>query len=1806
MPTTRAMAKQAFVTSDDKENEIGHSLRKKPVRRANTKTASAKAKGRKATQQEEAAWPLSPKKVTQTSHARTRQTQSELTGAKITILVDNNNGPVKARRAATRQAAGTQPASAPDFDLEQRSRPQAPKVRQTRKNNAAQGGTKYYDPADVHNEPAAKRLSLQTSPAVDRNCPEDRIATSPSNNGTPGQGTPRRSLAGTPMENKTISMPARHRFAPQYQIDITSTDLDALSDDELCGPKTPLHRFTSKAISPERNACASNIGPEQVHRRSSITLSVNTFKTPQKEMLVYRMGENQPQTTKVPLKPADTSLPRRPMSVTRGSSVAYVFHPLPKASRVHSPLKGPYQWPVTPSDEEDDPIDDDERASVASSRKSSGSRSNAGSRPNTPGSRRSTITPQVRERFTQLFLSGSDEDTEDDDEDESVADYFPHLRQTDASGSVAAAEFEPEAESEESEDDLDADLEDDLVQHNSALTSEEGSLCDESADLSEDTPQLPSGIFESTPSYIAPDVSRLALESSPASEDELAGTPTLTRLSHLTSSSIGSTPRRRVSFNLGGGEISNDLLQTPKSRPRLSNFRTPHMRSALEEFDDASLITPGAEVPYGTLDRERTICIDPSLLSSQDTEPLSPRKDSVQTNECDFDISTKPIPTLQSKTVSGQMAPLIASPKTTRNHEARLSLLLNTDGLVEDDQDDEDTWLADGDTTVLMKRTDTHQEQATVGAEGTGPSDESQVDDSSVVDGSVLHNTTTNHVNFPTALAQSLFDPSFLEEDTTPHYALPTVSSDIRRKSMPMLSSHTPKSNTSRPRTAETNVKSTATPSQFAKLWLDRQDQPSAPPSRRQSMLSVTASASTAQLLPSSLPRAISSLPLRKRASVQSVRDSYVDPATPIMSATAPRPRCYTPSSVVASLKMASAKPTPVPVSPPRKLSSPKKTISPRNVQTPARATPSSTRNGAFTPHPNAPLRGVVAYVEVFTCSALPASASFVTSLQRLGAKTVKTFTDNVTHVVWKDGSPATLAKVKSARREGRDIAIVGSRWVVECDSLGERVDESREEFVVDMDGMIGGQRRRKSLEPKALTALNGPTLTPGRSRSSRMSVASEAWAESPMKGGSHEDHMPFSDDEDEWFEETPVRERSQLDAPGSVPVQRIQRGGVILSLPSTASSHPIKMAVLPAALSLPLAVSSLAYLNAKTNFTQDAGLLKNMVVGAIKTLRACKHGRVNMFYNLEEHALSSKKANHPFLVVPPQLPKDVISSSVEEVKSLKGEEWTYREAYDIVLKYAQWLKEEHGIKKYDIVALDCGNKPVFVFVWFALWSLGARPAFINTSLRGESFLHCVKTSSSKLLIVEDDLKDTLTSEVTSELSKLNVPSVILDSTLHSHVLTLKGHRACDDCRSGIEPTDMAMLIFTSGTTGLPKPAVLTWKRYHGTTHSIYPHLEFRSTERYYTALPLYHSSASMLGLGPVLASGTTLILSPHFSPRTFFPSLVATRATSVQYIGEMCRYLLTSPPTPFDTAHTVERFFGNGIRPDVWLPFKSRFAIPQIAEFYGATESPASTFIKSRNNFGEGAIGRRGLLVSLLTGSQSILVRHDVETGEPVRDATTGLCVRCAPDEPGELLGWVDPANIKEKFAGYWGDEAAGQNKILRDVLKKGDAYFRTGDLIRTDKEGRSFFVDRVGDTFRWKGENVSTGEVEKVLAGAEGVGEVVVYGVQLPGHDGRAGCAAVLFKGEGEVSDATLEKLGAYVKERLPRFAWPLFLRRVKGLDTTGTSKYQKQGLRTQGVDPAKTGSDEVWWLQGGTGGYRRFGDKEWKGVVAGQTRL
>lgn len=328
------------------------------------------------------------------------------------------------------------------------------------------------------------------------------------------------------------------------------------------------------------------------------------------------------------------------------------------------------------------------------------------------------------------------------------------------------------------------------------------------------------------------------------------------------------------------------------------------------------------------------------------------------------------------------------------------------------------------------------------------------------------------------------------------------------------------------------------------------------------------------------------------------------------------------------------------------------------------------------------------------------------------------------------------------------------------------------------------------------------------------------------------------------------------------------------------------------------------------------------------------------------------------------------------------------------------------------------------------------------------------------------------------------------------------------------------------------------------------------------------------------------------------------TKADGIHYIGEMCRYLVSSAPTPYDRAHKVRFAYGNGMRMDVWQPFKDRFNIGTIVEFYGATEGTAACFVHSRNDYLRGSIGRQGALVRNLMQT-FIIAKHDHATDAPFRDAKTGYFAKCKTNEPGELIHPLDPSNISEQYQGYFGNDKASMSKILFDVFKKGDAYYRTGDIVRRDAEGRIWFTDRVGDTFRWKSENVSTAEVSEAVGSHPEVKEANVYGVQLPNHDGRAGCAAIVVSGE-KLNNALAKDLVDHARKRLPRYAVPLFLRLMKEVEVTGTLKHQKVALRNQGVDPDKLGDDEVFWLQPGAERYEKFSQKDWHRICDGAAKL
>lgn len=636
----------------------------------------------------------------------------------------------------------------------------------------------------------------------------------------------------------------------------------------------------------------------------------------------------------------------------------------------------------------------------------------------------------------------------------------------------------------------------------------------------------------------------------------------------------------------------------------------------------------------------------------------------------------------------------------------------------------------------------------------------------------------------------------------------------------------------------------------------------------------------------------------------------------------------------------------------------------------------------------------------------------------------------------------------------------------------------------------------------------------------------------------------------------------------------------------------------MPIAIVGPALLAGAAWLNAKTQFSYDLRLARALVSSQVKIGLEEKRDHISVFYNLEKHAMTKSTADHAFLMY-------------------QGKTWTYKEAYDIVLKYGTWLKTEYGTVPKEVVAMDFMNSPVFVFLWLGIWSLGATPAFINYNLTGDPLLHSVQTSTARLLFVDENIKPRFSKDIIDTLESGNardgkgpVQTVFFDATLEEKIMGTEAIREPDSLRSAVR-LDMALLIFTSGTTGLPKPATVTWQKIRLMASFMPPWFGLAKSDRYYTCMPLYHSSAALPGLCASMVTGSTLVLGRRFSTTTFWNEVRQHDATVIQYVGETCRYLLADKPRydpvtgeNLDRVHHVTKAFGNGLRPDVWERFKERFGIETIGEFYGATEGVSATWNLSSNKFSSGAIGRNGPFTSVFVRRQLAIVEVDWTNELPLRyPPKQNLCRQVKRGEPGELMFKVDPADIHSKFQGYFNNSSATESKIFRDVLVKGDAYCRSGDVVRWDSEGRWWFCDRIGDTFRWRGENVSTAEVSSVLGTHPHIHEANVYGVEVPNHDGRAGCAALLFDTE-DVSEGLLDTVAAHAQSNLPKYAVPLFLRIVNGYQKTGNNKQLKAVLRGEGISPEKTAADKVYWLMKGR--YERFGEKEWEALSQGRARL
>jgi fatty-acyl-CoA synthase len=507
----------------------------------------------------------------------------------------------------------------------------------------------------------------------------------------------------------------------------------------------------------------------------------------------------------------------------------------------------------------------------------------------------------------------------------------------------------------------------------------------------------------------------------------------------------------------------------------------------------------------------------------------------------------------------------------------------------------------------------------------------------------------------------------------------------------------------------------------------------------------------------------------------------------------------------------------------------------------------------------------------------------------------------------------------------------------------------------------------------------------------------------------------------------------------------------------------------------------------------------------------------------------------------------------------------SYRELSRRCNQYARWGLDQ-GFKAGDTVCLMMANCAEYMPIWLGLTRIGVIVALINNNLAGDALAHSITIVAPRAVIAGAEVASRLTA-VRARLPAGLLCRVYGQSSedlapLSPEVALWAGEalRESECAPPAIEAT--ALYIYTSGTTGLPKAAKVSHYRVMQWSHWFAGLMDTQPSDRMFNCLPLYHSVGGVVATGATLVGGGAVVIRARFSASDFWRDVREERCTLFQYIGELCRYLLNSPPQDDETAHALRIACGNGLRPEVWEPFQKRFKIPRILEYYASTEGNFSLYNC------EGRPGAIGKIPSFLAHRLPVaLLRFDVERGEPWRNAE-GYCVRCLPDEVGEAVGLIPGAGkeLAGRFEGY-ADAEASARKVLRNVFKEGDSWYRTGDLMRRDESGFYYFVDRVGETYRWKGENVSTAEVLTALTASPGVLDGVVYGVTVPGADGRAGTAALLVD-----SNFDLAAFRADAAARLPAYARPVFLRLLQSIEATGTFKPRKQDLVQSGFDPGR----------------------------------
>jgi fatty-acyl-CoA synthase len=511
---------------------------------------------------------------------------------------------------------------------------------------------------------------------------------------------------------------------------------------------------------------------------------------------------------------------------------------------------------------------------------------------------------------------------------------------------------------------------------------------------------------------------------------------------------------------------------------------------------------------------------------------------------------------------------------------------------------------------------------------------------------------------------------------------------------------------------------------------------------------------------------------------------------------------------------------------------------------------------------------------------------------------------------------------------------------------------------------------------------------------------------------------------------------------------------------------------------------------------------------------------------------------------------------------TFEGRTVTYGEMDAIANRFAHWGKSLN-LRRGQTVALFMPNRLEYFCIWYGLSKIGVVTALINNQLAGLPLAHCLNISGASHIIVDAETSPVF--EAARSLVEKPLQQWVLGPAHGDQRDLAQALKSCSQLppdrsvREDMRARDTCLYIFTSGTTGMPKAARITHVRAQLYMRGFAGATGARASDRIYVTLPLYHATGGLCAMGAALLNGGSVVLKKRFSASHFWREVREEGCTMFVYIGELCRYLVNQPPSEDEAKHKIRLAFGNGLRPDIWPVMKARFRIPDILEFYGSTEGNVSLF-----NF-DGRTGAIGRAPKWLRKRFNVrLVQFDVETEQPVR-GMNGLCIEAGPGQIGECIGKIGH-DARSEYSGYV-DKSATEKKVLRDVFEKGDAWFATGDLMKSDSDGYLYFVDRIGDTFRWKGENVSTNEVAERLQAIAGVKEANVYGVAVEGAEGRAGMAALVVDKAFDI-----KAFEAKVVEELPVFARPLFVRVLPEMETTGTFKQRKMDLVADGYDPAK----------------------------------